>query len=573
MRNKEVANKLYELASLAELAGENPFKINAYIEAARRIENLPIPIEELAKEGKLTEIKGVGSGIAKKIKQFLETGTIEKLEEFKKKVPPSLLELEKIPGIGPKAALSLYKHLGIKTVEELKEAAEKGKIRDLPGFGPKKEENILKALQGMKKKEEKRVSIGLALPLAEFIKDEIKRKAPVDKIEICGSIRRMKETIGDIDILVTSRESEKVMEVFSNLPVVKEVLVRGETKTSVITEEDIQVDVRVVEPEFFGAAIQYFTGSKQHNVKLRELAIKKGLKINEYGIFKGEKRMGGEKEEDVYSLLGLPWIPPEMREDRGEIEEAIRGELPKLIDYKDIKGDTHVHTEYSDGVDSIEKMAEEAIKMGYEYIVISDHAESLGVASGMSIEKFKKQKKEIDKLNEKFGDKFRIFFSVELNILSDGSVDFPEEELDIFDFCIAGIHSGFNQSMEKITNRIKRAMGIKKVKIIAHPTGRIIGERGEYKVDIEEIFKEAKNTGVFLEINATPSRLDLSDLNVMHAKSLYGLKFTIGTDAHAAVSLRDMRYGIGVARRGWLTKEDIINTLPLKKFEKIMKKS
>ncbi len=571
MRNKEVAKKLYELASLAELAGENPFKVNAYIEAARRIENLPIPIEELAKEGKLTEIKGVGTGIAKKIKQYLETGTIEKLEEFKKKVPPSLLELEKIPGIGPKAALSLYKHLGIKTIEELKEAAEKGKIRELPGFGPKKEENILKALKGMKKKEEKRVSIGLALTLAEFIRDEIKKKAPVDKIEICGSIRRMKETIGDIDILVTSRESEKVMEVFSNLPVVKEVLVRGETKTSVITKEDIQVDVRVVEPESFGAAIQYFTGSREHNVKLRELAIKKGLKINEYGVFKGDKKIGGGKEEEVYNLLGLPWIPPEMREDRGEIEEAMKGKLPKLVDYKDIKGDTHVHTKYSDGVNSVEEMAEEAIKMGYKYIVISDHAKSLGVASGMSIEEFKKQKKEIDRLNEKFGDKFRIFFSVELNILSDGSVDFPEEELDIFDFCIAGIHSGFNQSMERMTNRIKKAMGIKKVKIIAHPTGRIIGEREGYKVDIEEIFKEAKNSGVFLEINATPQRLDLSDLNVMHAKSLYGLKFTIGTDAHAKVSLPDIRYGVGVARRGWLTKEDIINTLPLKKFEKIIK--
>lgn len=571
MRNKEVAQKLYELASLAELAGENPFKVNAYIEAARRIENLPIPIEELAKEGKLTEIKGVGSGIAKKIKQYLETGTIEKLEEFKKKVPPSLLELEKIPGIGPKGALNLYKHLGIKTIEELKEAAEKGKIRDLPGFGTKKEENILKALKGMKKKEEKRVSIGLALPLAEFIRDEIKRKAPVEKIQICGSIRRMKEIIGDIDILVTSKDSEKVMETFSNLPVVKEILVSGETKTSVITNEDIQVDVRVVEPESFGAAIQYFTGSKQHNVKLRELAIKKGLKINEYGVFKGDKRIGGEKEEDVYKIFGLPWIPPEMREDRGEIEEAMAGRLPEIIDYEDIKGDTHVHTKYSDGVDSVEKMAEAAINMGYEYIVISDHAKSLGVASGMSLEEFKKQKREIEKLNERFGDKFRIFFSAELNILSDGSVDFPTEELEIFDFCIIGVHSGFNQSEEKMTERIKRAMGIKKVKILAHPTGRIIGEREGYKVNIEEIFKEAKNSGVFLEINATPMRLDLSDLNVMHAKSLFGLKFSIGTDAHASISLKDIRYGVGVARRGWLKKEDVINTLPLKEFEKVIK--
>lgn len=573
MKNKEVAEKLYELASYLEILGEMRFKINAYIEAARRIENLSMPIENLAKEGKLTEIKGIGEGIAKKIVQYLETGKIDKLEEVKKKIPPTLIELLDIPGIGPRGAYALYQKLGIKNIEDLRKAAIEGKIRELDGFGPKKEENILKALQEAKKKEIRRINLGVALPIAEFVKENLIKGAPVEKIEICGSIRRMKETIGDIDILVTSKNSEKVMDYFTNMEIVKEVVNRGDTKSTIITPEGIQIDVRVVEPISFGAAVQYFTGSKQHNVKIRELAIKRGLKVNEYGVFKidSDERVCGEKEEEVYDILGLPLIPPEMREDRGEIELGLENKLPKIVEINDIRGDTHIHTKYSDGENSLYEMAKKAMDLGYEYIVVADHAKALGVASGLSIEDYKKQKREIDELNNQFGDKFRIFFGCELNILSDGSVDFDEKDLEIFDICLAGIHTGFNQDKKKITERVKRAMGIKKIKIITHPTGRLLGSRDEYEIDLDEIFKEAKNSGKILEINATPERLDLNDLNVLHGKELYGLKYAIGTDAHSIYGLLDMRYGVGVARRGWLTKDDVINTLSLKEFKKFIK--
>jgi len=573
MRNKEVSQKFYELASYLEILGEMKFKINAYIEAARRIENLSIPIENLAKEGKLTEIKGIGEGIAKKIIQYLETGKIDKLEEAKKQIPETLIELLNIPGVGPRGAYTLYKKLGIKNIEDLKKAALEGKIRELDGFGPKKEENILKALQDAKKKEARRINLGVALPIAEYVKEDLINGTSIDKIEICGSIRRMKETIGDIDILVTSNNPNEVMDYFTNMEIVKEIINKGDTKSTIITPEGIQIDVRVVEPISFGAAVQYFTGSKQHNVKIRELAIKKGLKVNEYGVFKidNEKRVCGEKEEEVYNILGLPLIPPEMREDRGEVELGLENKLPEIIEIKDIKGDTHVHTKYSDGENTIYEMAKKAIDMGYEYIVIADHAKALGVASGLSIEDYEKQKKEIDKINEELGDKFRIFFGCELNILSDGKVDFEEKELSIFDICLAGIHTGFNQDKKKMTERIKKAMNIKKIKIITHPTGRLLGSRDEYEVDLDEIFKEANNNGIILEINANPERLDLNDINVMHGKEQYGLKFAIGTDAHSIYGLSDIRYGIGVARRGWLTKNDVINTLSMKEFEKFIK--
>jgi len=573
MRNKEVAQKLYELAEYLEILGEMRFKINAYIEAARKIENLPIPIEDLAKEGRLTEIKGIGEGIAKKIVQYLETGKIDKLEEAKQKIPPTLLELLEIPGIGPRGAYTLYTKLGIKSIEDLKKAVEEKKIREIEGFGPKKEENIMKALLERKKKETRRILLGIAYPLSQYVVENLRNKAPIDKVEVCGSIRRMKETIGDIDILVTSNDPQKVMDVFTGMDIVKEVVAKGDTKSTIVTNEDIQIDVRVVEPISFGAAVQYFTGSKQHNVKIRELAIKKGLKVNEYGVFDAQtdKRICGETEEEVYNILGLPLIPPEMREDRGEIELALDGKLPKVVEMKDIKGDTHVHTKYSDGENSIFEIAKKCMELGYEYVVIADHAQALGVAGGLSIEDFKKEKREIDELNEQFGDKFRIFFGCELNILSDGSVDFTEDELEIFDLCLAGIHTGFNQDKKKITERILKAMRIKKIKIITHPTGRLLGSRDEYEVDLEEIFKAAKENGKILEINATPERLDLNDINVMHGKEVYGLKFAIGTDAHSLYGLYDMRYGVGVARRGWLTKDDIINTLSVKEFEKFIK--
>jgi len=414
--------------------------------------------------------------------------------------------------------------------------------------------------------------IGIALPIAESIVNLLKNNTPIEKHMICGSLRRMKDTIGDIDILVTSKNPSAVMDYFVSIPFVKEVLAKGDTKSSIITQEGIQVDLRVVENDSFGAAIQYFTGSKNHNVHLREIAIKKNLKLNEYGVFKldDNAKIAGVTEEDVYESLRLDWIPPEMREDTGEVELASEHKLPRIVDYKEIKSDLHMHTKYSDGANTIEEMARKAISLGYEYIVVTEHAKALGVANGLSIEEFLEEKKEIELLNKKLAP-FKIFLGVELNILSDGSIDFDENDLDIFDLCLAGIHTGMNQSESAITERIKKVIRIPKVKIIVHPTGRIINGRSEYSVNIDDIFTEAKKYNKIFEINASFERLDLNDVNARKAVYEYGLKIAIGTDAHSTESMDNMRFGVGVARRAWLRKEDIINTKSLKEFEEFLK--
>lgn len=572
MRNREVSDKLYELAEIAEMAGENPFKVKAYNEAARIIENLTIPIEDLAKENKLTDVKGIGKGIADKIQEYLEKGIISKLEEFKKKIPETLIEMGKIPGLGAKRVKILYEQLNLKTIDELKQAAEAHKIRDLEGFGEKIEENILKSINEIHDKRNVRFLLGVAYPLAEKIVLDLRENSPVDKITVCGSIRRMKETIGDIDILVTSREPLKVMDFFSTLPIVKNVIAKGETKTSVITFEGIQVDLRVVEPDSYGAAIQYFTGSKEHNVRLREIAIKKNMKLNEYGVFDldTERKIAGQTEEEVYDVLGLPWIPPEMREDSGEVELALEKNIPELVSIDDIKGDFHVHSKYSDGSDSIEDLAEKAIRMGYEYIVVADHGKALGVARGLSIEKFREQKKEIIELNKKLKP-FKIYQGVELNILVDGSIDFSDDELKEFDICLAGVHTGMSQEESQITERVLKVLDKKAVKVFVHPTGRIINSRSEYKINIEKIFEKARELGKILEINASFERLDLNDVNARNAVKNYGIKIEIGTDAHSVLSMDNMLFGVGVARRAWLTKDSIVNTLKRKELERLLK--
>ena len=573
MRNKEVAQKFYELAGLSELAEENPFKARAYLEVAQQIENLPVPVENLAREGKLTSIKGVGKASANKILQYLNTGRIDKLEELKKKIPESLLDLKKIPELGARRTKILFDTLGIQSVESLEKAAMQGKIRNLPGFGEKIEKRILKGLEDIKNRQSERISIGIALPLAESIVDELKKYSPVEKIKICGSIRRMKGTIGDIDILAVSNNPVSVMDKFVSLTMVKSVIVKGEKKSSILSTENIQVDLRVVRRESFGAAIQYFTGSKEHNIKIRELANKKNLKINEYGVFDlgTNKCIARETEESVYEAVGLQWISPEMREDRGEIELAIEGKLPKLIELTDIRGDIHLHSFYSDGANSIEEIAQQAIKLGYNYIVITDHARALGVANGLSIERYREEKKEIEQLNRKFAP-FKIFLGTELNILSDGRIDFSDEELNLFDICLAGIHSGMNQERKKITDRIINAMSHRGVRVITHPMGGIIGWRNNYDVDLDSIFREAEKHNIVVEINASPQRLDLNDINARKAKEIYNLNFEIGTDAHSIDGMKDMRYGVGVARRAWLTKDDVINTFSLEKFKEFIGK-
>jgi DNA polymerase (family 10) len=572
VRNKEVAEKFYELAEIAELANENPFKIKAYLEAARVIENLAIPIEEIASKGELEEIRGIGKGIAEKINQYLQKGKIDKLEEFKKKIPETLIEMEKIPGLGAKRVKALYEDLHIQTVDDLRKAAEAHKIRQLEGFGEKTEQKILEGISAMRDKKIDRVLIGIAMPIAESIVDSLKTRSHVDQILICGSIRRMKDTIGDIDILVTSKRPSEVMESFSSLDLVKEVIAKGETKTSIVTLEGVQVDLRVVEPGSFGAAIQYFTGSKQHNVHMRELAIKKNLKLNEYGVFDLDtnRKVAGETEEEIYDLLGMQWIPPEMREDNGEIELALEGKIPEIVKLEEIKGDIHVHSTYSDGRNTIEELMKQSMKMGYEYLVITDHARALGIAGGLSIEKYLEEKKEIDELNKKYKH-FKVFLGTELNILTNGEVDFKDDDLKIFVICLAGIHTGMSQKKEQITNRIINAMKNKYVRVIVHPTGRIIGGRDEYEVDVDAVFNEAKKHNTIFEINASFERLDLNEVNARKAKENFGLKFEIGTDAHSTDSMMSMRYGVGVARRAGLTKDDIINTMNLTFFERFIK--
>lgn len=573
MRNLEVAKILYEISSLLELKGDNKYKVAAYMEAARRIENLSEDIEKLFKEKRLHEIKGVGESISQKIAEYFTTGKITYLEELRKEIPPELLELEKIPGVGPKLAYRLYKELGIKDIDSLEKAAREGRIRLLPRLGEKIEQNILEGIKQIKEKSE-RIPLGTALPIIEEILSFLSDNTSIKNITPAGSVRRRKETIGDIDILITTEDIERVNESLKNLPLLKDIISSGPTKTSITVEPGIQVDFRVVEEKCFGAALQYFTGSKAHNIKLRELALKRGLKINEYGIFRIEenKRLGGEKEEDIYEILGLQFIPPELREDQGEIELASLNKLPNLVEEKDILGDLHSHTNWSDGANSLEEMVDSAYKFGYKYLVISDHSQALGVAGGLTPEKIEKQREKIFDLNKKYKD-FKIIHSIEANILSDGSIDLPNTILEKFDLVIAGLHSGFKQSKEKITERLISAIKNPWVDIISHPTGRLINKRPAYEVDLEAILQVSKETGTILEINAQPDRLDLCDLDSKKAKEKYGLLFSIGTDAHDIRSFSLVRYGVYVARRAWLKKEDILNTYPWEEIKKKLKRN
>ena len=567
--NAQIAQVFYRIAELLDIKGENPFRVRAYEKAAMVIESLTEPVEKIYREGRLTEIPGIGKSIAEKIAELIETGRLSYLEELEASIPAGVVELLKIPEVGPKTAWLVYEKLGIKSIEEMEKAAREGKLRQLPGLGPKTEENILKGIERLRRFGE-RVPLGIALPFARQVVEWLKERAPIDKIEPAGSIRRRKETIGDIDILVTSTQPLEVMDAFVSLPVVREVIAKGETKTSVITEMGIQMDVRVVEPDCFGAALQYFTGSKEHNIHLRKIAQDMGLKISEYGVFRGDEKIAGRTEEEVYGALNLPWIPPELREDRGEIEAAAEGKLPKLVEIKDIRGDLHTHTKHSDGNFTIKEMALAAKEMGYEYIGIADHTKGLGVAAGQDEEEILKEKEEIEKLNEEL-EGIRVLAGVEVNIRMDGTLDIDEEVLEQLDFVIASVHSAFKQPKEVMTERICKAMEREVVDILGHPTGRLIGKRDAYEVDGEILIDEAVRTGTILEINAFPDRMDLPDILCRAGKGK-GAKFAINTDAHSIDQLNLIEYGVSTARRGWLEKEDIVNCLPLDELLKIFGK-
>ena len=564
MKNRELAEIFDRMADVIELQGGNPFRVRSYRKASRIIGDLTDDIADIAREGRLGELPGIGESFVQKIQEYLDTGRLAAHDELVAQVPPGVLEMMHVPGLGPKTAGLVYKKAGIESIDQLAEAIEAGKLADLPGLGAKKLQNILKGIQ-VYRSGQGRVLLGVALPIAEEIIEHLKKVKGVRDILPAGSLRRCRETIGDVDILVSSTKGKDIVEAFTRLPMVRDVLAAGETKGSVRVEGGLQVDLRVVPPKSFGAAAQYFTGSKAHNIRLRDIAIDKKLKLNEYGVFRGDRQIAGKSEEEVYGALDLPWIPPELREDRGEVEAAQEGRLPELIEPADIRGDLHMHSTHSDGNASIEAMALAAREVGYEYICITDHSQSLKVAHGLDPKRLEKQRKEIDALNKKL-DGIRILAGIELDILADGSLDLPDEALAACDFVIASIHSGMQQDEKRLTARLVKAMRNPHVHAIAHPTGRVLGgQRDAYPLDFDEIVRVAKQTGTALEINAYYDRLDLDDLHARRARDA-GVKLVINTDAHATTHLAMMRFGVATARRGWVRKADVLNTLPLEKL-------
>lgn len=574
MRNKEIAEQFYLIAQLLSLTDENPFKIRAYEKAAQVIEGLPQSIEELAKDfEKLSLIPGVGKSIAEKIIEYLHTGKIQRLEELKSRFPEGIFEMLKIPGLGPKRVRLLYEKMGIKDITTLKEYAQKGTLRTLPGFGEKVEKNIIEGIELLSSSQQ-RMLLFDAIKNVEKILNEIKKNEEIIYIDPCGSLRRKKETIGDIDILccVVKGKEGYIIEKFTKLSMVKKILACGETKGSILTNNNLQVDLRVVSKDVYGAALQYFTGSKQHNIHLREIANQKGFTINEYGIFKigrKDKPIGGKTEKGIYEILGLQYIEPELREDRGEIEAAQQGKLPKLLELKDIRGDTHIHSKYSDGTNSIKEIAGYAEKLGYEWIIICDHSQSLKVAGGVEIKDLYKKIDEIRNLNKT--TKVKILCGQEVDILSDGKLDYPDEILKELDFVIAAIHTGFKQSEEQITERILKAIDNKYVHSVSHPTGRLLNKRSPYKVNISKVIEQAGKNGVMLEINAFPERLDLDDVNSKYAKE-NNVILSIGTDAHHISQMDYMFLGVYVARRGWLEKNDVLNSMNYSNLVKFLRR-
>jgi len=569
MKNKSIAKILYKIADLLDIKGEIFFKTRAYRIAAQTIETLNEDIETVANENRLKSIPGVGEALAGKIYEIIKTDKSECFEKLKNEIPESLLKILEIQGLGPRKVSSLYKNLGITTISELKMACVKGELRDLDGFGKISERNILRGLQ-LYEKTSGRVLLNVAHKDGDAIIDYLKNIKEIKQVDIAGSLRREMETIGDLDILSSSDRPDTVMDYFIKYPEVKEVLMKGSTKTSVILNDGLQVDLRVVENKSYGSALQYFTGSKEHNVKIRSHAIKKGFKLNEYGLFNKitNEFLGGKTEEEIYNKLGLIYIDPELRENRGEIKVALNNTLPNLVRFKNIKGDLHVHSLWSDGYDSIEKIAKYAQKMNYEFIGITDHSQSLKIAKGLSEEKVKKKINEIEKINKKLS-RFRILCGTECDIKSDGVLDYSNRTLKTFDFVGVGIHTNFKINGDKQTKRIIKAIENENVDFLAHPTCRIIGRRKPFDLDMEKIFDAARDTNTYLEINSFPDRLDLNDVHSKLAKER-GVKFVIGTDSHSVKDFQFIRFGISTARRGWLEKRDILNACPLKEIEKIL---
>ncbi|MCI0480953.1 MAG: DNA polymerase/3'-5' exonuclease PolX [Candidatus Dadabacteria bacterium] len=567
-KNNEIAEIFEHISDMLNVLGENPFKVRAYRNAAENILDLGEDIEDVAARDELTEIPGVGKDLAEKIDAYIKTGKIKEYEKLKEKVPLDLVDLLHIQGLGPKTLSLLFKELNVRNLAGLEKALGGEEILKFKGMGKKKIDDIKRGVEIFRESKE-RTLLGVAVPLAEEIVSAIAKIPGTEGTILAGSIRRMRETVRDMDILTISDNTEAVVDAFTGMKFVKDVLASGSTKGSVILKEGMQADLRVVGPESYGAALMYFTGSKAHNVKLRTLATKKGLKINEYGVYKGEKRVAGETEKEMYKTLGLPYIPPELREDRGEIEAAIEGRLPDLIQLEDIRGDLHTHTKWSDGRATIEEMAESALRLGYEYIAISDHSPSQTIANGLSIERLRAKQKELESAAKKFRN-IKVLMGTEVDIKSDGTLDYPDNVLKELDVVIASVHSGFKMDRETMTNRIIRAVKNPYVHVIGHPTGRLIGERDPYDVDIDQVIEAALEYGKALEVNGSYWRLDMNDLHARKAVDA-GVKVIISTDAHSTDQLPFMRYGVGTARRGWVRKKDVLNALPYKELMERLK--
>ncbi len=572
MNNARVAELLDNIADLLELKGESVFKVRAYQKAARSIEHYPVELEQLAREGKLRDVPGIGEAIDKKITELLTTGKLEYYENLRAEFPEGFTRLMEIPGIGPKTAMRLHKELAISTVEEMEKALEDGRVAELPRMGKKSAEKILKQLLAFRRKD-RRISIAEALPAVEEIIAALRKDAGITNLTPAGSLRRFKETIGDIDLMGATSEPDRVLKAFTHLPQVVEVIGSGPTKASVRLRSGLQVDLRIVDDDSFGSLLQYFTGSKDHNIELRERSLKQGLSLSEYGIkvLETGKLEKFVREEDFYKRLGLQYIPPELREAMGEIEAAERGDIPELVELSDIKGDLHVHSKWSDGHDTIETMAATAKEMGYQYIAITDHSQGLGVARGLTPERLRQQMAEVEELNRKLKG-FHIFTGIELDIRADGSLDLPDDVLSQLDVVVASVHSAMGQDKAKMMDRLRRALSNPNVDILAHPTCRLINEREPIELDIEELFRIALETGTALEINAMPARLDLKDVHAFRAREL-GVKLALGTDSHSAAHLQYMRFGVGMARRGWCEPKHILNTRSAKDITRLLGKN
>jgi len=573
VHNSDIADIFNEVADLLDIEGANEFRVRSYREAAQSIENLSSNIADLVDENKdLTELHGIGESIADKIEEIVETGGLKQLEEIKKRVPEDLIQLLNLSGLGPERVKDLYQKLDITSLDDLKKATEKQTIRELEGFGEKTENKIKKELERVGGKEERRTKLIKAEEYAEPLINYLDEMKEIKKIIIAGSYRRRKETVGDIDILVICSDSGPVMDRFVEYDDVEDVISKGDTKSSIRLKTGLQVDLRVVKEKSYGSALLYFTGSKSHNIELRERAIERGFKINEYGVFPKEKEeaVAGKTEEEVYDMIDLEWVPPELRENRGEIEASEKGNLPKLISLDDLKGDLHCHTTYTDGVDSIEEMARAAKDFGHQYLAITDHSKRVTVAEGLDSDALSRQIEEIDEINEKLDD-FTILKGVEVDILEDGSLDLPDDILKKLDIRVCSIHYKLGLSSEKQTRRILKAMENPYFNIWGHPTDREIHKREPIELNMDKIMSEASDRNVFMEINSSPRRLDLNDIHAKMAKER-GIKISISTDSHTRDNLKNIRYGVYQARRGWLEADDIINTKSADDIIKMMKK-